>query len=71
VLHAKPGDTILFVNRDIVPHTATAIDKSWTTGELARDASASVVVAQAGIADYGCLFHPAMKGRLIIMPSGE
>ena len=25
------GDTIVFVNKDIVPHTATATDNSWTT----------------------------------------
>jgi plastocyanin len=62
------GDTIMFVNKDIVPHTATATDSSWTTGELAHGASARVTLpAQAGV-DFHCRFHPAMKGHLTIAP---
>jgi len=36
VLEVRPGDQIRWVNRDISPHTATAEDGSWDTGELRR-----------------------------------
>tara|TARA_R110002073_G_scaffold85978_26_gene204337 strand:- start:528 stop:848 length:321 start_codon:yes stop_codon:yes gene_type:complete len=36
VLEAAVGDTITWVNCDVVPHTATALDKSWDTGLLKK-----------------------------------
>ena len=62
------GDTIVFVNNDIVPHTATATDKSWTTGEIAHGASARVTLPQKAGADFFCTLHPVMKGHLTIVP---
>ena len=33
VLEVQRGDTVVWINRDIVPHTATATRKSgWDTG---------------------------------------
>ena len=61
------GDTIVFVNNDIVPHTATATDNSWTTGEIAHGASARVTLPTKPGADYFCKFHPVMKGHLTIV----
>lgn len=62
------GDTIVFVNKDIVPHTATAADNSWTTGEITHGASARVTLPQKAAADFFCQFHPMMKGHLTIVP---
>ena len=31
---ARPGDTVVWVNKDIVPHTATAKDGSWDSGQI-------------------------------------
>ena len=62
------GDTIVFVNNDIVPHTATATDNSWTTGEIAHGASARVTLPQKAGADFFCELHPVMKGHLTIAP---
>lgn len=62
------GDTIVFVNKDIVPHTATATDNSWTTGEITHGASARVTLPQKAAADFFCEFHPMMKGYLTIVP---
>ena len=59
----RPGDTLVWINRDIVPHTATADDRSWSTGQLARgDSARRIVTGQE--AGYFCELHPAMKGRL-------
>jgi plastocyanin len=60
------GDTVVWVNRDAVPHTATAADRDWDSGSIAAGGSWSRVFAAAGTAAYTCTFHPSMTGRLDI-----
>lgn len=55
------GDTIIFVNADNAPHTATAEDGSFDTGPIAPGQSASVSIP-AGTHPYYCTFHPGMRG---------
>jgi plastocyanin len=57
------GDTIVWTNEDVVPHTATA-DGAWDTGSLANRGEAHVVVAAAGETAYRCAFHPTMTARV-------
>ena len=64
VLTVRAEDTVTFVNRDIAPHTATASDRSWDTGTLARDAEATITVTAGMTPTYFCRFHPMMKGVL-------
>lgn len=67
VLELRRGDTVVWVNRDMVPHTATAEGKSaWTTGSLAQDQSGQYVARHSGEVRYFCEFHPVMRGTLII-----
>ena len=64
------GDVIVFTNNDIVPHTATAADGSWTTGEIAHGRSARVrLPVNAGV-EFFCRLHPVMKGHLTITTHG-
>ena len=65
-LTVAPGDHITWRNRDVVPHTATASDKSWDSGNLNRDEEWSMVAPAAGVLDYICTYHPSMKGRITI-----
>lgn len=65
-LTVSVGDRITWRNRDVVPHTATARDKSWDSGNLNRDAEWSMVAPAAGVLDYICAYHPSMKGRITI-----
>lgn len=65
-LEISPGDRITWINRDIVPHTVTAIDKSWDSGTLERDESWETRVEAGMQPDYFCVFHPMMKARLKI-----
>jgi plastocyanin len=60
----NPGDTLVFVNHDAVPHTATANDASWDTGEILASAADTVVVPAGGIGEYKCAYHPNMKAAL-------
>src|SRR6516164_2781339 len=42
-IEIEAGDTVVFTNRDITPHTATASDGSWTTKDIASGKSEAVV----------------------------
>ena len=66
VLEVKPGDKIIWVNKDIVPHTATALDKSWDTGRIASSARKEMIVTKAQSLSYYCVYHPIMKAELVL-----
>jgi plastocyanin len=63
---AKIGDTVVWRNKDIVAHTATA--RGGFDVMIEPDKSASLVLTKAGIVDYYCRFHPNMTGRITITP---
>ena len=65
-LKVKSGDTIIWVNLDIVPHTATAKDGTWDTGLIATNERKSIVVVAEMNPDYYCRFHPVMIAKLEI-----
>ena len=60
------GDTVVWVNNDIAPHTATALGGSWDTGTLNRHEEAAVAFTSPGRFEYHCRFHPMMKAHLIV-----
>ena len=60
------GDTVMWKNEDVVPHTATDRVGSFDSGTIASGASWSYVVNKKGSYSYYCTFHPNMKGRLIV-----
>jgi plastocyanin len=67
VLDVSPGDTVAWINRDLVPHTATAADKpGWSTGNLAQEQSGVYVPRQRGTSSYFCELHPVMEGKLVV-----
>lgn len=70
-LTVAPGDHITWRNRDVVPHTATAGDKSWDSGNLNRDEEWSMIAPDGGVLDYICAYHPSMKGRITISDSSR
>ncbi|MEO9876284.1 MAG: cupredoxin family copper-binding protein [Anderseniella sp.] len=65
-LEVSVGDTVTWINRDIAPHTATATEGGWDTGELVKGAEASITVTAGMETTYFCAFHPMMKARLSI-----
>jgi plastocyanin len=65
-INAKVGDTVEWVNKDILAHTAT-VRGAWDV-MIAADKTASVVLKNAGAVDYYCRFHPNMKGRMVVAP---
>lgn len=59
-----PGDTIVWVNRDIVPHTITANSGMWRSQALEEGQTWEVVIEIHGHIGYFCEFHPHMTGVL-------
>jgi plastocyanin len=70
-LEAHVGDTVTFVNKDAAPHTATASDKSWDSGNLNQGDSWTLKLDKVGTFDYICTYHPDMAGTLIVKPKSE
>ncbi|TMJ22373.1 MAG: amicyanin [Alphaproteobacteria bacterium] len=64
---AKIGDTIEWINKDIVAHTATARNGDWDV-TLPPHKTGTLVLKKAGTVDYYCRFHPNMKAVLKIEP---
>ena len=58
------GDTIVWVNNDLFPHTVTARNGKFDSGEIAKGKSWSYTVTAKGFFEYFCTFHPTMKGTL-------
>ena len=60
------GDTVVWQNQDIVPHTATANGRGLDTGSIGPNASRQYLANTKGTYEYDCTFHPTMKGTLVI-----
>jgi|SRR6476660_730009 len=65
VLHR--GDTILWVNRDLFLHSATAANHSFDV-DIRPGKSARIVLKSAGAIAFSCKYHPGMRGVLRIRP---
>ena len=66
-VEAKVGDTIEWINKDVIAHTATARNGDWNV-MIGPNKTARLVLKKAGSVDYYCRFHPNMKGKLSIAP---
>lgn len=65
-LTINAGDSVEFINEDGAPHTATADNGSFDTGNLRRGQSATLTFAAAGTFSYFCAVHPRMKGSVTV-----
>jgi len=65
-LSVHRGDRIVWVNKDLFPHTATADNRSFDSGSIDAGSSWSFVAGKAGKFGYSCTFHPTMKGTLTV-----
>jgi plastocyanin len=61
---AKVGDTIEWVNKDNLAHTAT-VKGGWDVMIPARK-SGTLVLDREQSVDYFCRFHPNMKAHLTV-----
>lgn len=66
VIEVNAGDTVVWKNRDAFPHTATAQDRSFDSGEIASAGEWKLVAQKKGVFSYVCTLHPTMKASLIV-----
>lgn len=62
-LSVRRGDSVVWVNRDPVPHTATAAP-TFDSKSIGPGVSWTYVAGQRGRFAYLCTFHPTMKATL-------
>ena len=64
-LIVQKGDTVVWINRDIVAHDVTEeLTKAWTSSVMPTGQSWSLVVTKS--ADYYCSIHVVMKGKVVV-----
>ena len=64
VLTVAAGDTIVWVNKDLVPHTATSTAGTFDSKDIQADMSWKLTIRKTGDFAYICTFHPTMKAML-------
>jgi plastocyanin len=63
-LSVEKGDTVLFINHDMLVHNVTEEKtKAWSSPSLAPGDSYKMVANESS--DYYCSLHPVMKGKLV------
>jgi plastocyanin len=63
-LTVKPGDTVVWVNKDPFPHTVTSKAGRFDSQTIASGKSWKYRAAKKGEFAYLCSFHPMMTGIL-------
>jgi plastocyanin len=58
------GDTIVWVNKDMVPHTATSDAGGFDSKDIGGGLSWTYTASSKGDFPYLCTFHPSMKAVL-------
>ena len=64
---AKVGDTIEWINKDVLVHTATARNGDFDV-TMPPKKTVTSVLKKAGAVEYYCRFHPNMKAVLNVAP---
>ena len=58
------GDVITWINKDLVPHTATSKIGGFDSGTIEPGKSWKYTPTRAGEFPYFCVFHPTMTAVL-------
>lgn len=63
ILTVNVGDTVLWINRDIVDHDVTEeTSKAWSSSVIPSGESWKMVLLDS--VSYYCSLHPIMKGKI-------
>jgi len=60
------GTTVTWTDEDSTPHTVTATDRAFDSGYLGQEDSFSLTFDSPGTFDYFCVYHPRMRGTVIV-----
>jgi plastocyanin len=64
-LEVRVGDSVVWVNKDPFPHTATS--EKFDSKVILPEKSWKYTVRAAGEFPYVCILHPTMKGTLRVV----
>jgi plastocyanin len=67
-LTVKAGTTIVFHNRDDIPHSVVAAKGEFHSKALDTDDTFEFTFAKAGTYSYSCGLHPQMQGKIVVTP---
>jgi plastocyanin len=65
-LEVHAGDTVIWRNKDPYPHTATAENKAFDSGDIPENGSWKYKAKTKGTMPYFCKLHATMKGVLVV-----
>lgn len=68
-IRIKAGETVRWINEDIVPHTVTSDDGLFDSGFFASGEGYSRRFDEPGEYPYHCTPHPFMVAKVIVEPS--
>jgi len=60
------NNTVQWTNNDVAPHTVTAVDKNFDSGEMNTGDTFTYTFTTPGTYQYGCAYHPWMQGTVIV-----
>jgi plastocyanin len=69
-VEVRSGDTVTWTNTGAAPHTVTADDGSFDSGQLAPGATFSQTFDARGDFTYHCEIHPQMTGTVSVTGGG-
>jgi plastocyanin len=67
-LEVTVGTTVEWANRDPLPHTITAVDRSFDSGLIQPGDVFRHTFTRAGSFTFYCIPHPFMKGLVVVRP---
>lgn len=66
ILQVKKGDTVIWINKDFVPHDVTEETKdTWTSGPINQGDKWQKVIDKD--VQYYCSIHKVMKGSITVI----
>ena len=60
------GTTVVWTNRDDIPHTVVSTDGVFKSKVLDTDEKFSYTFTKAGTFPYFCSIHPKMTGKVVV-----
>jgi plastocyanin len=65
-IEVAAGDTIVWTNKDVFPHTVTAKAAKVESGDIGPNKSWKFVAKKKGEMPYICRLHPVMHGSVVV-----
>jgi plastocyanin len=65
-LNVAVGTTVLWINRDDIPHTVVSTDGVFKSKVRDTDETFSYTFTKAGTYPYYCSVHPKMTGKVVV-----